>query len=333
MHRTRRYRLYPTAHQARELEHQLDIARDIYNAALEQRIWAWRTHRVSVTYREQSKQLTQARHELPWLIGMHSLAQHGVLRRLDRAFQAFYRRVGAGQAPGFPRFKCRRDFRSLTWPQYGNGAKFMGIGERNGRIALTGVGHVKFRAHRPLPESAKLGQVTVTHARSGRWWITVACELPEPERQEADGALEPIGIDLGIHTFVAVSTGERIPGVHAERQARRKLRQAHRRVSRRQPGSRSRERAVRRLARVKEQIAGTRHTHHHTVARRLVRQHSVLAVEDLRVSRMTRSARGTVEQPGAGVRQKAGLNRAILDQGWGDFVRRLEDAQRLLRTD
>jgi putative transposase len=107
MHRTWKYRLYPAAAQARELERQLAVACDLYNAALEQRIWAWRSRGVSIAFREQSKQLTEARHELPWLIGMSSLAQHGVLRRLDRAFQAFYRRVGAGQAPGFPRFKPR----------------------------------------------------------------------------------------------------------------------------------------------------------------------------------------------------------------------------------
>jgi putative transposase len=324
MHRTWKYRLYPTARQARELERQFGIACDIYNAALEQRIWAWRTHRVSITFREQSRQLTEARHELPWLIGMNSLAQHGVLRRLDRAFQAFYRRVGAGQAPGFPTFKSRRAFRSLTWPQYGNGAKLVDIGERNGRIALKGVGKVKLRAHRPLPETAKLGQVTVTHARSGRWWITVSCELPEPQCHQSDGPLEPVGIDLGIHTFVAVSTGERIPGVHAERRTHRELRRAHRRVSRRQRGSRGRRRAVSRLARVMERVAGVRRTHHHTVARRLVRKHRVLAVEDLHVSGMVRSARGTIEHPGTGVRAKAGLNRAILDQGWAAFVHCLE---------
>jgi putative transposase len=192
MHRTWKYRLYPTARQAHELDRQLGIACDIYNAALEQRIWAWRSHRVSITYCEQSKQLTEARQELPWLIGMHSLAQHGVLRRLDRAFQASYPRVGAGQAPRFPKFKRRRDFRSLTWPQYGNGAKLVDIGERNGRIALTGVEHVKFRAHRPVSEAAKLGQVTVTHARSGSWWIIVSCELPEPNGLESDWPLEPV---------------------------------------------------------------------------------------------------------------------------------------------
>src|SRR3954453_8304793 len=114
MHRTWKYRLYPTTAQVRKFERQLDVACDIYNAALEQRIWAWRTHRVSITFREQSKQPTEARHELPWLIGMSALAQHGVLRRLDRAFQAFYRCVRAGQAPAFPKFKSRRDFRSLT---------------------------------------------------------------------------------------------------------------------------------------------------------------------------------------------------------------------------
>jgi putative transposase len=325
MHRTWKYRLYPTTSQVRELERQLGIACDIYNAALEQRIWAWRTHRVSITFREQSKQLTQARHELPWLIGMSALAQHGVLRRLDRAFQAFYRRVRAGQAPGFPRFKPRRGFRSLTWPQYGNGARVVEIGQRNGRIALHGVGSVKFRAHRPLPENAKLGQVTVTHTASGRWWLTIACDLQHSGVKEPLGPVEPVGIDLGVHTFAALSTGELIPGPRAGRAARGKIRRAHRELARRRKGSRSRRRAARDLARAYEKIAGTRETHHHTVARRLAREHSVLAVEDLQVRNLTRSARGSVAQPGTHVRQKAGLNREILDQGWTDFVRRLGD--------
>jgi putative transposase len=252
---------------------------------------------------------------------MHSLAQHGVLRRLDRAFQAFFRRVQAGQAPGFPKFKSRRAFRSLTWPQYGNGAKFVDIGSRNGKIALTGVGHVKFRAHRPLPEAAKLGQVTVTHARSGSWWIMVACEIPDPERVATWHAVEPVGIDLGILTFAALSTGERIPGPRAGRVAERALRRAPRRLSRRQKGSRSRRRAARALARMYEKVRGTRRTHHQTVAHRLVREHRVLAVEELQVMNVSRSARGTQERPGTKVRQKAGLNREIRDQGWADFVR------------
>jgi putative transposase len=205
MHRTWKYRLYPTTSQVRELERQLGIACDLYNAALEQRIWAWNEHGVSISFREQSKQLTQARHQLTWLIGMSALAQHGVLRRLDRAFQAFFRRVRAGDAPGFPRFKPRRAFRSLTWPQYGNGARVVEVGQRNGRVALQGIGRVKFRAHRPLPENAKLGQVTVAQAASGRWWLTIACELPDTELREPPEPVVPVGIDLGIHTFAALS--------------------------------------------------------------------------------------------------------------------------------
>jgi putative transposase len=102
-------------------------------------------------------------------------------------------------------------------------------------------------------------------------------------------------------------------------------RRAHRRVSRRRKGSRSRRRAARNLARVYERVSGTRRTHHHTVARRLVREHPVLAVEDLPVRNLIRSARGTLEQPGTHVRQKAGLNREILDPGRADFVRCLQD--------
>jgi putative transposase len=239
--------------------------------------------------------------------------------------QAFYRRVRAGQTPGFPRFKPRRGFRSLTWPQYGNGARLVEIGQRNGRIALQGVGSVKFRAHRPLPENAKRGHVTATHTASGRWWLTIACDLPHSGVREPLGPAEPVGIDLGVHAFAALSTGELIAGPRAGRAARCKIRRARRKVTRRRKGSRSRRRAARDLARAYEKVAGTRHTHHHTVARRLAREHLVLAVEDLQVRNLTRSARGSVEHPGTHVRQKAGLNREILDQGWTDFVRRLDD--------
>src|SRR5207249_12290079 len=99
---------------------------------------------------------------------------------------------------------------SLTGPQHGNGARIVDVGRRNGRIALQGVGQVKFRAHRPLPDNPKLGHVTVTHAPSGRWWLMIACELPDPQVRVPAEPVEPVGIDFGVHTFAALSTGERI---------------------------------------------------------------------------------------------------------------------------
>lgn len=272
MTRTWRYRLYPTPSQAAELDRQLGLLCELYNSALEQRRRMWRDHGVSIGYREQSRQLTDARGEHAWLRSMNALAQHG---------------------------------------------------ERNGRAELQGVGRVKFRAHRPLAPDAKLGQVTVTR-RNGRWWLTIAVELPAAERERSGDAEDPgsarvVGLDVGVDELAALSTGERIRGPRIGRARARALRRAQRRVSRRKRGSLSRRRAVRTLARAQEQVANARRDHAHKVTRALADRHRAVAVEDLDVRAMTRSARGTVDEPGRNVRAKAGLNRAIADSAWGEL--------------
>jgi len=319
--RTYRYRLYPTPSQVAELEHQLGLACDLYNAALEQRRRMWRDHGVSIGYHEQSRQLTEARREHEWLRPMNALAQHGVLKRLDRAYQAFFRRCAAGEAPGYPRFRSRARYDSLTWPKYGNGARILEIGERNGRVYLQGAGAVKFRAHRLVPPEAKLGQITVRRL-NGRWWLTIALELAACERSGGEpdpGSGRVVGLDVGVDELVALSTGERIRGPGIARGRARALRRAQRRVSRRRRGSLSRLRAVRTLARAQEQVANARRDHAHKVSRSLANSHPTIAVEDLDVRSMTRSARGTVAEPGRNVRAKAGLNRAIADSGWSQL--------------
>ena len=320
--RTWKYRLYPTPSQAAELERQLGLLCDVYNSALEQRRRMWRDHGASIGFAEQSRQLTEARGELAWVRSMNALAQHGALKRLDRAFDAFFRRCAAGEKPGYPRFRSRRHYNSITWPQHGNGCRIADVGERNGRVELQGVGRVKFRAHRPLPPEAKLGQVTVTR-RNGRWWLTIAVELPAAARERSGDAEDPgsarvVGLDVGVDELVALSTGERIRGPRIARARARALRRAHRRVSRRKRGSLSRLRAVRTLARAQEQVANARRDHAHKVTRALADRHPAIAVEDLDVRAMTRSARGTVDEPGRNVRAKAGL-RAIADSAWGEL--------------
>jgi len=319
--RTYRYRLYPTPSQAAELERQIGLLCDVYNAALEQRRRMWCDHGVSIRYCEQSRQLTEARQEHEWLRSMNALAQHGALKRLDRAYEAFFRRCAAGEAPGYPRFRSRRRAASITWPQHGNGCRVKEVGERNGRVELQGVGAVKFRAHRPLPHDAKLGQMTVKCV-NGRWWLTIAVELAACERSggESDpGSARVVGLDVGVEELVALSTGERVRGPRIARARARALRRAQRRVSRRRRGSLSRLRAVRTLARAQEQVADARRDHAHKVSRSLADRHAAIAVEDLDVRSMTRSARGTVAEPGRNVRAKAGLNRAIADSAWGEL--------------
>lgn len=311
------YRIYPTRWQQGELDRQLRLCCDIWNAALEHRTRMWRDHHQSIGFVEQSRQLTEARRELPWLATMNALAQHEVLRRLDRAFQAFFRRTKAGESPGYPRYRSFARFDSITWAKHRDGCR----AEHGKRLYLQGVGPVKVRWHRPIPATARVTQVSVQRRASG--WYTVLClELPAPATLPPTG--QDVGVDVGVTTFAALSTGELIPGPRARRAAEKALHRSQRNVSRKRKGSNRRE-ACRQLARAHERVHRQRKDHAHKTARELVDRFDLIAIEDLRVPNMTRSARGTTEQPGTNVRAKAGLNRSILDAAWSQFTRLLEE--------
>ena len=313
------YRLYPRPGQARALDEQLRLANDLWNAALEQRRRLWRDYGVSIGFREQSAQLTEARRELPWLQGMNALAQHEILRRLDKAMQAFFRRVKASEsAAGFPRFHRYDPYGgSLTWAQHGNGCR-----ARDGqRLYLQGIGNVKLRWHRPLPADGRVTQVTVNR-RAGRWYAVLCLELPAPDRLPATG--REVGIDMGVRVFATLSTGVQLRGAGALRRAEKALLRSQRNVARKRRGSHRRHHARRELAREHDRARRVRRTHAHQTSRRLVDAHDLIAVEDLRVRNMVRSAAGTIEQPGTNVRAKSGLNRSIADAGWRQFITLLQ---------
>ena len=313
------YRIYPRPAQARALDTQLHLANDLWNAALEQRRRLWRDYGVSITFGEQSAQLTEARRELPWLQGMNALAQHDVLRRLDKAMQAFFRRVKAGEkAAGFPRFHRFDPYGgSITWAQHGNGCR----GREGQRLYLQGVGNVKMRWHRPLPADSRVTQVTVNR-RAGCWYAVLCLELPTPQPLPATGLA--VGVDMGVRTFATLSTGEQLPGAGALRRAEKSLLRSQRNVTRKRRGSRRRHHARRDLARAHDRARRVRRAHAHQAARELVNRFDLIAVEDLRIRNMVRSAKGTREQPGTNVRAKAGLNRSIADAGWRQFLTLLE---------
>jgi len=204
VHRTYRFRLYPTQRQRLALEAQLGFACDLYNAALEQRRYARRAGR-RIGYVSQCRELTEIRRAGDGPPRMSCSAMRDPLRRLERAFQAFFRRAKAGEKPGYPRFRSRRRYDSLTW------ASAWSIRER--RLALQGIGHLKVKWHRELPASAKVCTITVRRI-ADRWYTCFALALPisaAPNR-----ALMPaVGVDIGIKNFVALSTGELVPGPRA----------------------------------------------------------------------------------------------------------------------
>ena len=162
------------------------------------------------------------------------------LRRLELAYQSFFRRVKAGEKPGYPRFRSRRRYDSLTWDSAWS------IHQR--RLALQGIGHLKVRWHRELPASAKVCTVTVRRV-VGRWYVGFALAL-QVSAVPPRSVMRAVGVDLGIQNFAALSTGEVVPGPRAYRAALPQLRVAQRRVSRRAKGSQRRRKAGLLLARL-----------------------------------------------------------------------------------
>lgn len=298
LRRTYRYRIYPTVRLRFALEAQLAFACQLYNAALEQRRYAWRSRHCSVSLYEQFRDLTEVRAAGMGPAQMNCSAMRDPLRRLDRAFAAFFRRVKAGVTPGYPRFRSVRRYDSLTWDS--------GWRVRDGRLALQGIGHVKVKWHRPLPASAVVRTVTVRRVGE-RWYACFSLRASRSPRV-LDSQLPAVGLDLGIKHFATLSTGEHIPGPRAYRAAMRQLRVAQRRVCRRQKGSHRRVKGRLLLARHHERIRNLRHDHAHKLARRLASDFSLIAVEDL-------SVRGLARGP---------LAKDVADQGWAAFLTMVE---------
>ncbi|MGH8574527.1 MAG: RNA-guided endonuclease InsQ/TnpB family protein, partial [Gammaproteobacteria bacterium] len=190
--RTYRYRLYPTRRQVEMLEAQLGEACDLYNAALQHRRDMWRNHAADVSYRDQSAELREMRAAGLLDSGANFWSQQAVLRRLDRAFAAFFRRVKAGEKPGYPRFKSRRRFNTLDFSFAGNAGEVELTG--TGRLRLQGVGHVKVKLHRPIPAGAKLCQARVSR-RNGRWYASFSLDGVAPSPLPATG--RAVGLDVG----------------------------------------------------------------------------------------------------------------------------------------
>jgi putative transposase len=296
--RTYRYRIYPTVRQRLAIEAQLGFACQLYNAALEQRRYAWRGRQRSVSLYEQFCELTDVRAASMGPAQMSCSAMRDPLRRLDRAFTAFFRRVKVGAKPGYPRFRSLRRYDSLTWDS--------GWGLRDGRLALQGIGHARVKWHRPLPPAPVIRTVTVRRL-AGRWYACFSLKLSESPQVVAAGR-PAVGLDLGIHNFAALSTGEQIQGPRAYRAGMQHLRVAQRRVSRRQKGSHRRRKAGLLLARQHQRIRNLRHDHAHKLTRRLVSEFGLIAVENLNVRGLARGF----------------LAKQVTDQGWAAFTTMLE---------
>jgi len=300
MRKTFQYRLYPNRAQTEALTVQLSEACRLYNAALQERIEAYATHRKSINYYDQAAQPTEIRKaghlDLP-----NCHCAQDVLRRLDKAFKAFFQRMKRGQKPGFPRFKSRRRYDSITFPSHGDGNKLL----PSGHLFVQGVGNIKAKLHRPL--HGKIKTVTVRR-QNERWYV---CFSVEASAHTLPESTEMVGIDLNLENFATLEEGnleeKRIENPRFYQQAQKKLRRAQRRVARRKKRSNRRRKAVILLRKIHQHIFNQRLDHQHKLARMLVNQYGFIAVEDLNVKGLAGGM----------------LSKQVHDASWASFIAKL----------
>jgi putative transposase len=312
MRRSYKFRLRPTARQHVALQTCLDVHRRLYNAALEERLTAWRRHRVSVRYEDQSAQLKEIRAICPEQSRWSFSSQQATLRRLNKAFEGFFRRVKLDQKPGFPRFRSEHRFDSVEWPRDGDGCRFK---PEHGQVYLQGLGTLKVSMHRPVEGVVK----TVSVKREGRrWFLILSCDNVPTRYLPATGSA--IGIDMGITVCLATSNGDLVANPRHGRTAAQRLALAQQFLAKKHRGSTNRRKQRDVVANRHRKVTNQRRDFHHQLSRRLVVDHDVLVIEDLAIRNMCRSAAGTADNPGTRVASKRGLNRSILDASWAAFA-------------
>ena len=287
-------------------------ARYVWNLAVEQQRH-WQPGRIAPGYVEQSAQLTEARAEYAWLRAGSQTVQQQALRDFTQAMRNFF--AGTHRRPTWRKAGVHEGFRQVGLKPH----HIERLNRHVGRVWVPKVGWARLRLSRPVPEGVK--SYRITRDRAGRWHIAFA-HVPDPICGPRDCSV--VGIDRGVAVSAALSTGEllHVPGLTAGESKRLKVLQQ--RLGRGKRGSNRREETKRAIARLKARQRDRRKDWVEKTTTDLARRFEVIRVEALDVRAMTRSARGTVEQPGTGVAQKRGLNRAIMRSGWGQLIARLQ---------
>lgn len=290
-------RLYPSKTQQRGLNQTLETCRRWYNRCLAERKDTYEQEQRTIGKYEQLRQVKTYKATNPFAAPVHSHVLQTVVQDLDKAFQSFFRRVKAGEKPGYPRFKGKHRFKSFGFKEYGNGFKVDGR-----RLKVSGIGRVAVRWHRELPGTIKTLRLT---RKAGKWYAVLACEVAA-ETLPATGV--DVGIDVGLTSLITTSDGEHVAHPAWYRRAQKRLRVAQRRVSRRKRGGANRRKAVVALQREHERIANQRRDFLCKLSHRLITTYDHVAVEDLRIRNMV---------------QNHHLSKSILDAGWGLFAAHL----------
>jgi len=297
MRKTFKYRLYPSHGQETLLTKSLDECRWLYNHLLEERKTAWEQRQQSLSLYEQQATLPALKAERSAMKAVYSQVLQNVAVRIDLGMKAFFRRVKAGETPGYPRFRGRNRYSSLTYPQADNGC----IKIDHNRLYASGLGKIKIVYHRPLEGVLKTATIACTS--TGKWFVAIVCEVADPTPLPPTGA--QVGIDVGLKTFAYLSTDEPIANPRFFRQDEKALAKVQKRLSKEEKGTPERTKRRKPVARVHERIAWRRSDFTHQHSRRIVNRFDLICVEDLSINRMLHNHC---------------LAKSISDAAWGQFA-------------
>ena len=293
MIRSFRYKAKLSPSAIRNAEGQLDLLRELYNAALQERRDHWKQAGVSVGFYSQSKQLPAIKQVRPEFGTIDAQVVENCLRRLDRAFDGFFRRVKAGQTPGYPRFRGRDRYDSMSFRQHGWKLK-------GRRLTLRGIGTLKLFISREIEGRVKT--VTLRRDRCGDWFVAFVCDDVPVRPLPATG--EVAGVDVGLTSFLTTSGGEKVPNPRHLATREAAVKRSHRVISKRKRGGSNRRKAVRLLAVRLRRVERARRDFHFKTAHALVQRYDLIAVEDLNVKGLAGGM----------------LAKSVNDVGWGQFL-------------
>ena len=283
MRKTFKYRIYPTKKQEKILNFQLESCRMIYNQFLSEKKELWENDKKSISLYDQINKLPRLKKKYPNLKDVYSNVLQNIAVRVDLAYQAFFRRLKAGEKPGYPRFKSYGMYDSMTFPQYGNGIKI-----KDDRLVLPKVGHIKTIFHRELEGTPKTA--IIKRSSTGKWYVSFSCEIEKPEPLP-ESELN-IGIDVGLETFAYMSNDTKIGNPCFFRQEEKQLAKANRNLSKFpkpekfKPCSLEGKKAKKVLSRVHERIKFKRANFVHQEAKKIINNYQIICIEDLEVNRM-----------------------------------------------